>query len=639
MVVTFAKNQNPFFISPRKEGPPPAQSAAGAALSGMRAVPIRPARPPSAFTRPSGGGGVLPVASGVVTQVFGPTNEPLDSGGVNKGIDIAAPVGTAVSAVTGGTVIQAGWGNDGWGISVKIRDAEGNVHNYGHLSGVNVAVGQTIAPGTVLGAVGNTGASTGPHLSYDVMAPSGQFVDPSRWLGFNAAGDNRSGHPIIGRNIAELAPAKQAAGPRTYPPEVERWRSLVARYFRPEDVDKALWVIMHESGGNPQALGDGGASGGLFQLNDYGVGAGMTNAQKFDPETNIARAAQAVYGGQGWRPWGEGATYNGRPFGALGNNPYPGDGGRALVSSDWEQRYAATYAEWAPLYDKYTIAVETGAIYVPGRGWVVGAAINPATEQPDPATGQVVMSEEEFNRFVTLDRQVKAMEDEWEFAYENEGSLDDAIRRATFEYETDPRVIDAQNAAKRWAREMEIRSEAASLANERLRTSREQQRTAIEQTNAARAAPAMGQLAMAPRKTLPSADELFEEAIAKVREGLPEVPDMPYWDNRTLPPASGLPSLPSVQVEAGSSVIPSDLGPGGQTEDRITLNPRWGMEQQYADWRERAARTARNLIPEWLLPSSGAAAMPKVPKPAARGSAGGGGGGGGALVGSILGRK
>ena len=117
-----------------------------------------------------------------------------------------------------------------------------------------------------------------------------------------------------------------------YPPEVERWRPLVEKYFKPEDVDKALWVIYHESGGNPQALGDGGASGGLFQLNDYGLGAGMSNEQKFDPETNIATAARAVYGGSGWRPWGEGALYNGKPFGALGNNPYPGSGGAAAMS-------------------------------------------------------------------------------------------------------------------------------------------------------------------------------------------------------------------------------------------------------------------------------------------------------------------
>ena len=47
-----------------------------------------------------------------------------------------------------------------------------------------------------------------------------------------------------------------------FPPEVERWRSLVAKYFPPESVDKALWTIMYESSGNPSAVGDGGAARG-----------------------------------------------------------------------------------------------------------------------------------------------------------------------------------------------------------------------------------------------------------------------------------------------------------------------------------------------------------------------------------------
>lgn len=125
----------------------------------------------------------------------------------------------------------------------------------------------------------------------------------------------------------------------TYPDTVERWRPLVAKYFKPEDVDKALYVISGESGGNPGAVGDGGDSGGLFQLNAGGLGAGMTNDQKFDPETNIRVAAQAVYGGSGWRPWGEGTEIYDYPydpatgkgyFGALGHNPYPGGSSRNI---------------------------------------------------------------------------------------------------------------------------------------------------------------------------------------------------------------------------------------------------------------------------------------------------------------------
>jgi len=140
-----------------------------------------------------GGGRILPVSGGRTTQLFGRTNEPLDSGGFNKGWDVAVPVGTPVRANISGTVINAGDAGDGWGISVKVRDAQGNIHNFGHLSQANVKVGQSVTAGTQLALSGNTGASTGPHLSYDVKGANGQYIDPSPWLGFNAAGDNRQG--------------------------------------------------------------------------------------------------------------------------------------------------------------------------------------------------------------------------------------------------------------------------------------------------------------------------------------------------------------------------------------------------------------------------------------------------------------
>ena len=133
---------------------------------------------------------------GRITQVFGPTDEKLDSGGINKGIDISAVSGSPVIAVVPGTVISAGDSNDGWGTSVKIRDANGNIHNYGHLSAANVRVGQSITVGQNIGDVGSTGASTGPHLSYDVKGVDGQYIDPSTFVGEEPgtyAGDNRTG--------------------------------------------------------------------------------------------------------------------------------------------------------------------------------------------------------------------------------------------------------------------------------------------------------------------------------------------------------------------------------------------------------------------------------------------------------------
>lgn len=154
----------------------------------------------------------LPVTNGRITALFGPTNERLDSGGINKGLDIGVPVGTPVSAVAGGTVIAVGDQGDGWGISVKVRDAQGNVHNYGHLSGAQVRVGDSISPGQQVALSGNTGASTGPHVSYDVLGSGGSYIDPSPFLGFNAAGDNRVSQALIGQDVSALGAVAQQGG-------------------------------------------------------------------------------------------------------------------------------------------------------------------------------------------------------------------------------------------------------------------------------------------------------------------------------------------------------------------------------------------------------------------------------------------
>jgi hypothetical protein len=122
-----------------------------------------------------------------ITQGFGPTSEPLDSGyggyaHFNKGIDFGVPLGTPIRSIISGTVISAGDSGDGWGTSVKIQDAQGNTHNFGHLSAAQVQPGQTILAGQLVGTSGSTGASTGPHLSYDVWDVTGNYFDPSAFI-------------------------------------------------------------------------------------------------------------------------------------------------------------------------------------------------------------------------------------------------------------------------------------------------------------------------------------------------------------------------------------------------------------------------------------------------------------------------
>lgn len=127
-----------------------------------------------------------------------------------------------------------------------------------------------------------------------------------------------------------------------FPPNVEQWRPLVAKYFPAHLVDKALWVIQYESGGNPSAVGDGGAARGLFQIQDNRNFSSRPDAAFLDnPENNIAYAANQLGGASGnFAAWGENNLYNGKPFGALGNHPFPGsteapappDTGRPLVT-------------------------------------------------------------------------------------------------------------------------------------------------------------------------------------------------------------------------------------------------------------------------------------------------------------------
>ncbi len=98
----------------------------------------------------------------------------------HEGQDIEAPMGAPVFATANGTVIVAGCQN-GYGNVVYIDHGNGLTTRYGHLSHIDVTVGQTIARGEMLGLVGSTGRSTGPHLHYEVRI-NNQPVNPRQYL-------------------------------------------------------------------------------------------------------------------------------------------------------------------------------------------------------------------------------------------------------------------------------------------------------------------------------------------------------------------------------------------------------------------------------------------------------------------------
>lgn len=113
------------------------------------------------------------ISSGFTHSRFHPI---LKSFRPHLGVDYAAPVGTPVMASGDGVVILAGW-DGGYGKTIKIRHPNGYETLYGHLSRINVKVGQHVAQETFIGAVGMTGLATGPHLDYR-MIKSGVFLNP-----------------------------------------------------------------------------------------------------------------------------------------------------------------------------------------------------------------------------------------------------------------------------------------------------------------------------------------------------------------------------------------------------------------------------------------------------------------------------
>jgi murein DD-endopeptidase MepM/ murein hydrolase activator NlpD len=97
----------------------------------------------------------------------------------HHGVDYGAPVGTSVQATGDGTVTQAGW-NGGAGRMIKLRHSNGYETMYLHLSRINVRVGARVRTGEVIGAVGSSGESTGPHLDYRIIH-RGNYVNPLGW--------------------------------------------------------------------------------------------------------------------------------------------------------------------------------------------------------------------------------------------------------------------------------------------------------------------------------------------------------------------------------------------------------------------------------------------------------------------------
>lgn len=120
-----------------------------------------------------------PIAEGRLTSGFGMRRHPiLRYARQHTGVDWANRIGTPIFAAGAGTVTVAGW-EGGYGRRVEIQHANGYVTTYSHMSqfGAGIEPGVRVTQGQVIGYVGNSGLSTGPHLHYEVKV-NGRFVDP-----------------------------------------------------------------------------------------------------------------------------------------------------------------------------------------------------------------------------------------------------------------------------------------------------------------------------------------------------------------------------------------------------------------------------------------------------------------------------
>ncbi len=145
----------------------------------LQGVPVNPPDPASSS---------IPTSTDNSSVMIWPTEGTISSGfgwrwgRVHKGIDIASSVGTPVWATGSGVVEFAGWDDSGYGNMIDIRHPDGFLTRYAHLSDIYAQQGSVVNQSQVVGAVGTTGNSTGPHLHFEIIPLSGVAVDPISYL-------------------------------------------------------------------------------------------------------------------------------------------------------------------------------------------------------------------------------------------------------------------------------------------------------------------------------------------------------------------------------------------------------------------------------------------------------------------------
>lgn len=123
----------------------------------------------------------MPLEGAALTSGFGMRNHPVLGGRrQHQGIDLAAPTGTPVFATADGVISRADWFSS-YGLFISIEHGASMQTRFGHLSRLAVAAGDTVKKGDLIGYVGSTGRSTGPHLHYEVRV-EGLAVNPIPYM-------------------------------------------------------------------------------------------------------------------------------------------------------------------------------------------------------------------------------------------------------------------------------------------------------------------------------------------------------------------------------------------------------------------------------------------------------------------------
>ncbi|GAB2186994.1 M23 family metallopeptidase [Roseibium sp. LAB1] len=122
-----------------------------------------------------------PLNGGKFRSGFGMRRHPIHGyTKMHRGVDWSAPRGTPIMAAGNGTIVKAGW-SSGYGRRIELQHTNGYTTTYNHMSGFGSGIheGSKVTQGQIIGYVGSTGLSTGPHLHYEVLV-NGRYMDPMR---------------------------------------------------------------------------------------------------------------------------------------------------------------------------------------------------------------------------------------------------------------------------------------------------------------------------------------------------------------------------------------------------------------------------------------------------------------------------